>query len=127
MKYSAIIILIFLAIACTDKTSVPSGIIGKDKMGNVLLDMIVADRYSTQFLTKDSAKINVEEETFRLYSQVFSIHNISREDFVKSYKFYLSRPDLSKVLFDSVTARANRVKDASYQPKDVPGSDTLRR
>ncbi len=116
-----------MVLACTDKTSVPSGIIGKEKMTGLMLDMIVADRFAAQFLVKDSAKTNVETETFRLYSQVFSIHNVSREEFVKSYKFYLSRPDLSKVLFDSVSARANRVKDESYRPKEPATADTLRR
>ena len=127
MRYSLIIFMFMVAAACTDKTSVPSGILPKEKMEGVLLDMIVADRFSSQYVIRDSAKVNVQEETFRLYSQVFSIHNISREDFVKSYKFYLSRPDLSKVLFDSVSARANRLKEAAYQPKDAPATDTLSR
>ncbi len=124
MRY--LIILIILAfIACTDKTSIPSGILEKEKMEVVLWDMIIADRFASQFILKDSAKKNVSDETFRLYSQVFAIHKVSREDFVKSYKFYLSRPDLSQVLFDSISVRANRLKEASYQSKNVAPADTL--
>jgi hypothetical protein len=83
----------------------------------VLWDMVVADRFTTQFVLKDSAKKDVTEETFRVYSQVFSINNITRDEFIRSYKFYLTRPDLTKVMFDSIMQRANRLKEESYRPK----------
>jgi hypothetical protein len=119
-----ILVLILLA-ACTDKTSIPSNVLKQEKMEKVLWDMIVADRYATQFVMRDTTKKDVTQETFRLYSQVFAVHDITREEFVKSYKFYMTRPDLSKVLFDTILQRANRLKEESYKPKLANPLDTV--
>ncbi|MGN6418818.1 MAG: DUF4296 domain-containing protein, partial [Pseudobacter sp.] len=60
-------------------------------------------------------------ETLKLYDQVFQVHKITREEFVKSYKFYLSRPDISKVMFDSIASRANRKREEQYnKPPETP-------
>lgn len=81
----------------------------------VLWDIIQAERFSVLFLLKDSAKMNVQLEKFKLYEQVFAIHKISKDDFIKSYKYYLSRPDISKVIFDSIAVKAERQKLDNYK------------
>lgn len=114
MRRLIIVVLIFCS-ACTRNDKIPDGIIGKEKMESILWDMIQADRFSTQFLVKDSAKLDVKKETFILYEQVFQINKVTKDEFVKSYKYYLSRPDITRVLFDSLATRANRRKEAVYQ------------
>ena len=84
-------------------------------MEKVLWDMMLADRYASQFLIRDSLKINVKEETFKMYDEVFQIHHISKDEFIKSYKYYLNRPDLNKVMFDSLAARGSRGRDSLYK------------
>lgn len=111
---TGLIIIIFLAAGCTNQYKIPSDIIPKDKMQQVLWDMILADRYATVFLSRDSAK-NIKEETFTLYEQVFNIHKITRKDFVKSMKYYLERPDISQVMLDSLATKANRRRDEIYK------------
>ena len=108
-------ILLVIGISCKDSTKIPSGILSKDKMESVLWDMMLADRYSAQFLLKDSATKDVKLETMKLYEQVFQLHNITREEFVKNYKYYLNRPDISKVIFDSLSARGTRNRDQIYK------------
>ena len=115
MRYLYIGITCILIFGCTNKTSIPKGILPKDKMEAVLFDMIQADRFAAQYIVKDSTIKNVKKETFTLYEKVFALHNISSQDFVKSYKFYLSRPDLTKVMFDSLSSKANRRKRDVYQ------------
>ena len=85
----------------------------------VLWDIIQAERFSALYLLKDSAKRNVQLEKFKLYDQVFSLHKVSKEDFIRSYKFYLGRPDLAKVIVDSMAAKAERQREASYKPVSV--------
>jgi hypothetical protein len=126
MKCKWLILLVVIVAGCTNKSKIPSGILGKEKMEKVLWDMVLADRFAAQFIVKDSAKINATDSTFKLYSVVFSMNDISREDFVKSYKFYLTRPDLSKVIFDTISQRANRLKEESYRPKLTKPLDSLR-
>ena len=114
MRCITIAMLIFF-IACTNNDKIPEGIIGKEKMEGILWDMILADRYSSQFLLKDSARRDVKEETLVLYEQVFQVNKVTKEEFIKSYKYYLSRPDITKVIFDTLATRANRRRDAVYK------------
>lgn len=108
--------------ACSDKNKVPSDVLDREEMETVMWDMILADRYAITYLPMDSVKRkDIKTETLKLYDQVFQVHKISREEFVKSYKFYLSRPDISKVMFDSIASRANRKRDEQYnKPPEIP-------
>ena len=108
-------VLLVMGISCNDSTKVSSDILPKDKMEDLLWDMMLADRYSAQFLLKDSTTKDVKLETMKLYEQVFQMHHITRQQFVKNYKYYLSRPDISKVLFDSLSARGTRNRDQIYK------------
>jgi len=100
---------------CSDKNSVPSGILPRQKMENVLWDIIQADQYST-YLAKDSAAhiADLKTERLRLYDQVFRLHDVSREKFQKSYQYYSDHPELSQDLFDSLLVQGNRVRSEEY-------------
>ncbi len=102
---------------CAGTGSPPSGVLPKDKMQDILWDMIQADQYSALYLAKDSTKINVKMETIRQYEQVFQIHRVSKEEFNKSLKYYFSRPDIAKPLFDSLTALGTRKRTEYYNHK----------
>jgi hypothetical protein len=113
---TAIGIIIFcFSVGCTNQYKVPSNILPREKMEAVLWDMIVADRYSSAILIKDTTK-NTREETFKMYEQVFSIHKVTRQQFVKSFKWYLERPDIAQVMLDSLAAGANRRREEMYKP-----------
>lgn len=114
-----VIIVLTIAVACTDKDKVPSGIIPKVEMEKILWDMIQADQYSMTYLIKDSAHVNVKMETLKLYQQVFQLHKVSREEFRESYQYYLGRPDLTRPLFDSLLAKGNRLRQESYRNPPV--------
>ena len=109
-----VIVLLAAGIGCSDKKGVPSGILGREDMQMVLWDMVQADQYSTYF-AKDSTRLNLKLENMRLYEQVFQLHHVSREDFARSYKYYLAHPDLTQTLLDSLIAMGNRIRDESYR------------
>jgi hypothetical protein len=109
--------IVWCVISCTDKDKIPAGVLPKEKMEKVLWDMIQAERYRETFV-RDSAK-DLKKETFTLYAQVFEIHQISKDEFVKSYKFYMSRPDIARTMFDSLATRANRRRDEMYKPQPL--------
>ncbi|HUR12815.1 MAG TPA: DUF4296 domain-containing protein [Flavitalea sp.] len=115
MKWILLCFLCFTFTACSKNDNIPPDIIGKEKMEKVLWDMIQADRFAGQYLLKDSLKKDVKQETFILYEKVFQLHHITKDQFVKSYKFYLSRPDITKVIFDSLALHANRRKEDVYK------------
>jgi Domain of unknown function (DUF4296) len=107
-------VVLCVLIACGNSKKLPDGIIPKAEMEKVLWDMILADRFAAQYIAKDSTKLDVKKETFREYDKVFQVHNITQEQFLKSYKFYMSRPDISKVMFDSLSSKGNRNREESY-------------
>jgi Domain of unknown function (DUF4296) len=114
MRIVACLLAIVILAGCTDKDKPPSGILPREKMGNVLWDMIQADQYSAIYLIKDTARINLRTEDLRLYQQVFQLHGISRDEFRKSFQYYEDRPDLFRTLLDSMLSRGNRLRTESY-------------
>jgi hypothetical protein len=124
--------LIILAFAgCTDHTKIPSGIIQKNKMEKIMWDMLQADRFATTFIiTGKDTSADRRKDAAIFYERVFKINGITRDQFIRSYKFYLGRPDLTKVMFDSIAARAETRRAEVHTSKRNPllqKRDSLRR
>lgn len=115
MRIGACLLMFILVVGCSSKDKVPSGVISRDNMEKILWDMIQADQYASLYLVKDSARINVKMETLKLYEQVFQLHKVSRDEFRESFQYYLSRPDLTRSVFDSLLSQGNRQRADSYK------------
>jgi ribosome-binding ATPase YchF (GTP1/OBG family) len=89
------------------KESTPSGIIKPKKMQEVLWDVLRADALSQQLVKSDSAK-SLADESVKLTKKVFLIHNISEEQFEKSYTYYTNHPDIMRTMLDSINAQQTR-------------------
>lgn len=131
MKWLLAIAILFSVAACTDSQKIPEDILGKQKMESLLWDMVQADRYVNFYInnSKDST-LDKKKEAAIFYDRVFQMHGISREEFIKSYKFYLSRPDITKVLFDSIASRADKRRAEVYTGRRNPifeRRDSIRR
>lgn len=116
-----VLIVAFCSLAgvrCTNRNKVPGDILSTDKMEAVMWDMAQADQYAVLYLAKDSTGINRKAETMRLYAAVFRLHQVTPEEFRRSYHYYLDHPELNQLLFDSVIARGSRARTALY---DRPG------
>lgn len=131
MKWIISMLLFISVIGCTDSQQIPDGIIGKREMEKILWDMVQADRYVNYYIVnKIDSTIDKKKESAIFYERVFQMNGITRQEFIKSYKFYLGRPDITKVLFDSIAARAERRKSEVYVNKKNPfleKRDSLRR
>ena len=119
------IFLCFVFTGCSDKDKVPHGILPVNNMCSVMWDMIQADQYAA-ILARDSAHSDARSEHLRLYEQVFRLHNITRENFQKSYNYYLQHPELNQILSDSLTAHGNRLRNEAYAHPSNPPAVTLR-
>lgn len=116
----AVLVILGLAAGCSDKNHIPSGVLSREKMQDVLWDMIQADQYSS-FMTKDSAHVDLKLERLRLYEQVFQLHGVSRDQFRKSYAYYIAHPELTEALFDSLQSKGNRLRSEVYsRPSATP-------
>ncbi|MBI1341383.1 MAG: DUF4296 domain-containing protein [Terrimonas sp.] len=119
MKPFYLIFLAFLMIfSCTNRKKVPSGILQQEAIKNIMWDLARADQFVSEFVSKDSA-LDPKQERLRLYGEVFALHKTTKEKFEKSVSFYESRPDLLKIVMDSLNAKGRRAEQESYKPKPI--------
>lgn len=112
--------LLLLFVSCSDKNKIPKGVLPPAKMQAVLTDILVADVLNNERILKDTAlKLAVENAAY--FQKIFQLHHISKKEFDKSYNFYLKRPDLFKVISDSINSVVNRRNDHL-----TIGTDTLK-
>ena len=90
------------------KERVPSGIIKQNKMQEVLWDVLRADALSYQIANTDSTK-SVTDERAKLTKRIFLIHNISANQFDKSYSYYAQHPEVMRNMLDSLNSQKIRV------------------
>jgi hypothetical protein len=116
MRSAGIAILLFLLFSsCGKKNKPPQHILGQEKMEAVLWDVMRADQFIyTYVLPKDSSK-KKEEESRKLYSQIFQLHTISEQQFRQSYTWYKEHPAVLKVIMDSVSKR-NEAPESTPMP-----------
>ena len=121
MKGAIFFIFASLILGCSEKRKSAVEIIPKNKMTKIVWDVIQVDEFAAAYLTKDST-IDIKTERMKLYAKVFQLHKISNEEFSTSFKYYSGRPDLMKVLFDTLGARAERERKNVYTPKPLQPS-----
>lgn len=115
MRIWAVLLIVALA-GCTNNAEVPPGIIRRPKMEKIMWDMLQADRFAATFIQSRADTLDRNrKETIELYDKVFSYNGITRADFLKSYQFYLGRPDILKDMFDSLSVQAERKRADIYR------------
>ncbi len=97
--------------SCRDKNKIPGDIVQPKQMQVILFDLLKVDALSDEIAQRDTSKQKLQENV-RLQREVFDIHHVRKEDFYKSYQYYLKHKELMSVLLDSVTALANRNRNA---------------
>src|SRR5690606_20764998 len=106
--------------SCTSHHKTPADVIPKERMEKILWDMVKADRFAAAFImTKKDSAHEKKRQTLLVYEKVFNLHDISRDEFLKSYKYYLGRPDITKVLFDSIAAQSERRREELYKKTET--------
>lgn len=104
MKKLQIFILTFFILTACDSNKLPEGVLDEQRMINVLADVSVIDGYMSSVMYTDTLKI--KGSTY--YATVYKNHNISKEVFDKSLKYYSTQP----VLLDSMYAKVTRKLEA---------------
>ena len=120
--------MFLLLTACSDKRRIPSTIMHPEKFQAILTDVLLADALSLERSFKDTA-IRITDENAKYFLKVFELHAVSKNEFMKSYNFYLQRPDLLKVITDSIAATLDRrnlqLTTDTIKPK--PNGDNLKK
>lgn len=114
-----LIVLVFLVLlfSCKDKDKLPEGVLGTTKMEKVMTDVMMSESFAESYLLLDTTRKRDEWFTGEL-NKVLAIHDITQDQFRKSLNYYKTRPDLFKVIVDTINARALRNRDKVYDMKE---------
>jgi hypothetical protein len=89
------------------------GILSVNNMKLVMWDMIQVDEFAPTYIAKDTTR-DLKMETSRLYQKVFAVHKIDSATFFKSFEYYKQHPLDYKILLDSLSDFAKRVRDNRF-------------
>ena len=104
MKRLQLFIIPLLLLTACQKNKLPEGVLDEQRMINVLADLSVIDGYMSSLMYTDTLRI----EGRSYYATVYKNHNISKEVFDKSLKYYSNQP----VLLDSMYSKVTRKLEA---------------
>ena len=110
-----LLLAVLLFAACGSRDKVPAGIIPTRTMETIVWQLMQSDEYVNTLLAKDSTKKSSTERILR-YQAIFELNKTSMAEFKKSYQFYMAHPDITKLMFDSILARAGRQRIDLYKP-----------
>ena len=106
MRIFSIFIISAIFFSCS-KNKMPDGILDPEKMQAVYWDILQADIFTNEFIIKDSSK-NLKKENAKLQLAIFKKHNIDRQQYYKSYKYYLAHTNLMKDMIDTMMVRQKK-------------------
>ncbi len=108
----------FLMVSCGDRSTVPADVLSQKEMSKVLTDILLAESFVENFSPiksnepRDSA---IASEV----DKVLAIHKVTKENFMKSYRFYKTRPAFFKLIMDSIYAGNQRYQDKIDHKKPI--------
>jgi hypothetical protein len=115
-----IVFLLLFTIACGEADREPEGILSKEDMRDVLIDMNMADVYSNE--TGDRGlplPDSLRQHNVKIYyTQILQLHKLTVKQFKASYDFYESHPDRFAVVY-------NMMKDVVASQKDIVENEGL--
>jgi hypothetical protein len=112
-------VAILLIISCKKKDRLPSGIMTPTQMQSVLFDMMRADQFLNEYVFAKDSSAKLDSSCMNLYARVMTLHNISRDDFKKSFDYYNAHPSLLRDVLDSISKGANRSPLPIPKPVDA--------
>jgi hypothetical protein len=84
--------------------------------------MMRADQFLGNFVFNKDSSLDRNTESIKLYGKVFALHEISKEQFKKSFSFYKSHPALFKAIMDSLSQPKKMAIDEMVEHPMLPDS-----
>lgn len=103
MRKCLLLFIIFFAVACNSKTDAPAKLLSRDKMEDILWDLMRADLFINNYMLIKDTALDKKKQGIELYSQILKLHKVSQEQFRESFIYYRSQPEELKVLMDSLS------------------------
>lgn len=111
---------LFFLLGC-EQNKRPEGILDEKRMVAVLSDLHIMDGYISTLDYSDSLRITGKN----YYATIYKKHNISRNTYEKSLRYYSMQPALLDSMYTQVEniifkkeIKLNKVRDAKLKPKN---------
>ncbi len=117
----------WLIIASCKSNKTNSGIIPMLKMEMILTDLMKADQFISDFRVPHDTAMDRDTESIKMYQKIFALHDINKEQFEKSLVYYQSRPDLLKIIMDSISKPTVIVPEEPTPMKDTANLKKVRK
>lgn len=100
--------ILFLA-GCGSKESIPSDMVPKEKMVNILLDVHVMESKieSVRFGSRDSMQVAY----LKAQKEILKKYKVDSTTYYKSYDYYFQRMGHMKEIYEKVAAKAKELMD----------------
>ena len=119
MKYLLTSLLALLVFSCSQKDEVPKGILKTEKMQLLFWDFLRAEVYSSNFAKRDSIRSEAIEN-LKIQNKIFKMHNVTKEEFYRSYIYYSNHKELMTKMIDSMIAMQKREKEIKNKKDSLP-------
>ena len=110
-KLSALFCVFIFLISCKQDET-PIGIIEKDKMTGILVDMHISDSYLNQISNADTMQMQAKSR----YNYIFKKHNIDSLKFSKSLNYYSLKANELDAIYKNVIDSLDYISN-SLKPK----------
>jgi hypothetical protein len=99
--------IFLLFFSCSHEEKIPRNILTPQKMQLVFWDYLRADAYCSRVMKSDSTN-NDSSMNANFQIIIFNHHKISKEDFFRSYNYYIAHPELMTPILDSMVAQKSK-------------------
>lgn len=114
--------------ACSSEEGPPADVLGPERMAEVLIDTEIADALYSQKTVISLDSVNANKESY--YKGILEKHNLSRDEFERSFGWYRSNPDkmteVYEMVLDSLTRLEVQVeKEIDADARKKAAADTI--
>jgi hypothetical protein len=95
----------FVLLSCGRVTSVPSGVLAKDKMQAILWDLLRAEQFVTNYIVVRDTTAVGRAKGPQLYDAILKRHGITDAVFQSSLEYYKSHPQSLYPILDSLAGQ----------------------
>jgi hypothetical protein len=116
MRLAAFFILLLLAGCAADAPADrPDDVLDHDKFVLVMTDVQLLEATSRKKLIRDG---DPKERTAQFYKQLFDKHEITEEEFKRSYLWWNSEPELMVEVYEKVLENLSRLEEETKPGKN---------
>lgn len=108
MRINFFIALVTLVVSCGSKSDVPKSVLPKEKMEDVMWDMLRADEFVKEYMLARDSSLRDTAEYIKMYERIFRLNKTNRGQYAESFTYYRNHPKLMKEILDSLNVRGQQ-------------------